>query len=227
MRIAWMLMAALVPVVVAGDVGAEEWDFEDARVGRVPTQWSTAKTGTGPGSVWKVVLDESAPKGPKVLAQVSSEGPKPLFNLCVADGTRFADVDLTVALKGVRGKIDQGGGPVWRYQDNDNYYVARINPLEWNYRVYKVVKGKRTKLASADVDVDENDPRADEDDALLGRWHLIRVVHRGDQIRCYLNGKLLLEADDDTLQAAGKVGLWTKADAVTRFDSLSVASPSK
>ena len=36
--------------------------------------------------------------------------------------------------------MDQGGGPVWRYQDANNYYIARMNPLEDNYRVYKVVE---------------------------------------------------------------------------------------
>ena len=51
------------------------------------------------------------------------------------------------------GKLDQGGGPVWRYQDANNYYVARMNPLEDNYRVYKVVAGKRTQLGSVDVKV--------------------------------------------------------------------------
>jgi hypothetical protein len=162
-----------------------------------------------------VLGDKSAPAGPKVLAQTSSEGPRPLFNLCVAETAKYADLDLTVALKATGGKIDQGGGPVWRYQDKDNYYIARINPLEANYRVYRVVKGKRTELASADVEKKES---------LAGQWYTIRIVHRGDLIRCYLNGKLRLEAGDDTLRTAGKVGLWTKADAVTSFDKLSVVT---
>ena len=227
MRIActFLMMAAV--TAAANNLPAQEWNFEDAAVGKLPQGWSTAKTGTGPGSVWKVIEDKTAPKGPKVLAQVSSEGPKPLFNLCVADKTSFKDLDLSVSVQGVKGKIDQGGGPLWRYQDKDNYYVVRINPLEWNYRLYKVVKGKRIQLASADVELADDDPRIDDDDALLKRWHLLRVVHQGDQIRCYLNGKLLLEAEDTSLPAAGKIGFWTKADAVTGFDRLSVAAPKK
>jgi hypothetical protein len=33
---------------------------------------------------------------------------------------------------------------------------------------------------------------------------------------------LLFEADDDTFDSAGRVGLWTKADSVTWFDDLEV-----
>jgi len=215
-----LLLAAALSVVVLADGGpaAKVWDFEDAKVGELPKWWSAAKTGEGPGNVWKVLEDKSAPAGPKVLAQTSSEGPPPLFNLCVAETAKYADLDLTVALKAVGGKIDQGGGPVWRYQDKDNYYVARMNPLEANYRVYRVVKGKRTELASADVEKKES---------LAGQWSTIRIVHRGDLIRCYLNGKPRLEVRDDTFRGAGKLGLWTKADAVTSFDKLSVAAISE
>jgi len=173
----------------------------------------------------QVLEDESAPAGPKVLGQVSAEGPKPLFCLCFAEETNYADVDLSVALKGVKGKIDQGGGPVWRLQDENNYYVARMNPLESNFRLYKVIDGKRSQLASADVDVPDED--LDADDPLLNKWHTIRVVHGGDQIQCYLNGELRLESQDSSIPNAGKIGLWVKADAVTSFDKLSVTAPSE
>ena len=57
-------------------------------------------------------------------------------------------MEVSVAFKAVEGKIDQGGGIVWRYQDANNYYIARYNPLEDNYRLYKVIAGKRTQLAT-------------------------------------------------------------------------------
>jgi len=202
---------------------AATWDFEDAEAGAVPAGWSVAKTGEGPGGEWQVLEDESAPAGPKVLGQVSLEGPKPIYCLCVADETSYADVELSVQFKGVQGKIDQGGGPVWRFQDENNYYVARMNPLESNFRLYKVIDGERTKLASADVDIPDED--LDADDPLLNKWHTIRVVHRGDQIQCSLNGGPPLEFQDSSITSAGKIGLWVKADAVTSFDNLTAAAP--
>ena len=38
------------------------------------------------------------------------------------------------------------------------------------------------------------------------------------------DGKKAIEWDDDTFKEAGKVGLWTKADAQTNFDDLKISS---
>ena len=209
MRCASMVLAMAAVLLASAGALAKQWDFEDATAGKLPEGWTAAKTGTGPGSVWKVVDDATAPKGPKVLAQTSSEGPRPLYNLCVAEGTSLANVELSVAIKAVQGKIDQGGGLVWRYKDAGNYYVVRVNPREANFRLYKVVGGKRTQIASADVE------------PLPRKWQTIRVVHQGDHIRCWLDGQLEIDAKDATLREPGRIGLWTKADAVSHFDNLS------
>jgi hypothetical protein len=179
-------------------------------IGQLPPDWLAARTGEGPGSVWKVVEDATAP-GHKALAQTSAAGPNRLFNLCVANRTSFRDLDLSVAFRPIAGKLDQGGGLVWRYIDAKNYYVARMNPLEDNYRVYKVVAGKRTQLATAPLKIDAS------------KWHTLRVVHVGKYIECYFDGKRYLDVNDETFPKAGKVGLWTKADAQTHFASFRAA----
>jgi hypothetical protein len=183
-------------------------NLKDAKRGELPKGWKAAKTGEGPGSAWKVRDDSTAPGGGKALAQTSSEGPNALFNLCIAEDTKFADVDMSVSLKANAGKIDRGGGLIWRCKDADNYYVARWNPLEDNFRVYKVEKGKRTQLGTADVKLPGD------------KWHVLRAVQKGGGIRCYLDGKLYLDVKDATFAKAGKIGLWTKADAQTSFAEL-------
>jgi hypothetical protein len=182
------------------------------KVGVLPTGWIEAKTGEGAGSVWKVVEDKTREDG-KAIAQTSSEGANRIFNLCVAQDTNYSGVDIELAIMAMSGEMDQGGGPVWRYTDANNYYVARVNPLEDNYRVYKVVEGKRIELGSMDVDV------------LAGKWHRLRVVHQGDHIQCFLNDQLRLDVHDGTFAQAGKIGLWTKADAVTYFSNLEAKQP--
>jgi hypothetical protein len=184
-------------------------NLENAPLGKLPQGWIAAKTGEGQGSVWRVVEDSTAPGG-KVLAQTSPDGPKPSFNLCVADKSNLLDVDLQVSFKAVAGIIDQGGGPVWRYKDAKNYYIARMNPLENNYRLYKVVDGKRTQLGSTDVK------------APAEKWHSLRIVQQGNRIQCYLNDKLEMDVKDDTFQEPGKIGFWTKADAQTYFTGLKI-----
>src|SRR5947209_574555 len=106
--------------------------FAKGDIGKVPEGWKAAQTNQGKGSVWKVVADATAPSGTGLVLAQTAESPSPVFNLCVATSTRSRDVQAGVAFKAVRGKNDQGGGLVWRYQDANNYYVARMNPLEDN-----------------------------------------------------------------------------------------------
>src|SRR4051794_6159528 len=133
----------LIIALFAGGANAEEpkavkHDFEGTKVGDMPKGWTVAKTGTGEGSVWKVAEDKTAPNGSKVLAQ-TAESPNAMFNLCVVNDSAFQDVEISVSFKAIKGKNDQGGGIVWRYKDEKNYYVARFNPLEDNYRLYHIV----------------------------------------------------------------------------------------
>ena len=45
---------------------------------------------------------------------------------------------------------------------------------------------------------------------------------KGREIFGYLDGKKLLEAEDSTFPDAGQIGLWSKADAQSHFDDLTV-----
>jgi hypothetical protein len=185
--------------------------FTKDEVGKLPRGWKADHTGKGEGSVWKVVADDTAPSKTGLVLAQTAEGPDALFNLCVAEDTKYADVEISVAFKAVKGKEDQGGGVVWRYIDGDNYYLCRMNPLESNFRVYKVEGGRRSTFQSKeDIKVP------------AGEWHTIKVKMAGDQIECFLDGKKYLEAKDSTFTKAGKVGLWSKADAQSYFDNLTV-----
>jgi hypothetical protein len=206
----WFSMGAI--ALLGANRAETTLSFKGAKVGELPKGWTAAKTGKGEGSVWKIVEDDTSPDGGKALAQVSPDGPNPLFNLCLANEPKVADVDLTISFKAIAGKRDQGGGPVWRYQDANNYYVCRMNPLEDNFRVYKVVSGKRMQLGTADVE------------APAGKWHTIRVVHRGDHIECSLNGKPLLDVKDEAVKGSGQIGLWTKSDAQTQFAGIKLTN---
>jgi len=133
-----------------------------------------------------------------------------VFNLVLSDDPLGADVGVSVHLRARQGRIDQGGGVVWRAKDAGNYYIARYNPLEANYRVYVVEDGRRRQLESAEVRLDAR------------AWHVLGVEMAGDHIECSLDDHKYLDVRDGTFTEPGKVGLWTKADAQTQFDDLSV-----
>ncbi len=197
---------------LAGSADSGVFGFTKADAGKLPAGWKADRTGKGDGSIWKVVADATGPgRTGYVLAQTAA-GERTVFNLCVVPEARFRDVELSAAFKAVRGELDQGGGLVWRYRDADNYYVARMNPLEDNYRFYKVVAGKRIQLATVEgIKIP------------AGAWHTLKVRHVGDRIECFLDGKKRIEATDRTFEQAGAVGLWTKADAQTAFDAFCAA----
>ena len=177
------------------------WDFESDQPGKI------AKGFSGQVGTWEVARDGDN----HVLAQ-KAKNDDDTFNVVLVDGTRYKDLDLSVRLKAVAGELDQGGGLVWRAKDKNNYYIARYNPLEDNFRVYKVEAGKRTQFQSAKIPGDT-------------KWHTLRVTMSGTKITCYLDGKKHLEADDSTFPDAGKIGLWSKADAQSYFDDLTVEAP--
>lgn len=183
------------------------WNFDNDEAAKVAKGFSS-ETGT-----WEVKKDDGAPSKPNVLAQTAAREKKE-YNVALATDVSCRDLELSVKFKSVAGKIDQGGGLVWRARDAKNYYIARFNPLEDNYRLYKVVDGVRTQLQDADL-------------KLPAGWHTLKIVMSGDQITCYCNDQKLLEAKDDTFKDAGKIGLWTKADAQTLFDDLTLTVKDK
>jgi len=186
------------------------WNFDNDKQGEIPVGFSSQVTGRGGPGKWEVIKDDIAPGIPNVIAQTSQEYSGYHFNMAVNEDEFYDNLELTVKFKGVEGHEDQGGGPVWRYQDNNNYYIARSNPLEDNFRVYKVVDGKRIKMDSTRLKVTS------------GEWHTIKILARKDQIQCFYDGQPYLEVTDDTFLKKGKIGLWTKADAVTYFDDIEV-----
>jgi hypothetical protein len=189
--------AVWISMAVAGDDTKRTWDFESDEPGM------SAKGFANEVGEWLVAKEGAN----KVLHQ-KAKNPDATFNVALAEGTSYKDVDISVKLRAIAGEVDRGGGVVWRAKDKSNYYICRYNPLEDNFRVYKVVDGVRTMFKNAKTAGDE-------------KWHSLRVTMAGPTITCYLDGQKLLEAEDGTFKEAGMIGLWSKADAQSYFDDLS------
>jgi len=207
----WVVTAATVVFCLAGCHTGDtetEWSFDTDALGSVPRGWEVAETaGTGTPAQWEVIDDGD---GDTVVAITKSENRGQTFNLLIAAGSQVADLEVAVKVKAISGTEDQGGGPIWRVIDADNYYIARWNPLENNFRVYYVKDGRRKQLASANVD------------AAADTWHEIEIEHVGNRIVAAFDDEELLDIEDATFTEAGSVGLWTKADAATAFNDVEV-----
>src|SRR5215472_16634023 len=159
---------------------------------------------------WKFVTGQWVRRpsgGRQVLAQVVETQP---WAVALLEEKKFDDVDVAVRFRPISGKEDASGGIILRAKDDRNYLLVRANALQNNFRLYTIVNGKRSTIASARV----TEPK-------LGVWHAIRVVATGSKIQAYLNGTKLLDHEDKTF-TDGWVGLWTKADSVTEFADLEI-----
>lgn len=206
MRMIVMVVLVLLfqaPALFAIDAspGDRKWDFEKDIVGQGAGAFRTAK------GTWSVADD----KGNRVLAQTARSADA-VFNVVVRTDVLFSDVDCSVRIKANEGIVDQGGGIVWRLKDARTYYVARYNPLEDSFRVYKVLDGKRTQLGSV---------KAPGDTA----WHTLHISMKGAKIHCTLDNKHDLNVEDESIRGFGRVGLWSKADAQSYFDDFTASGP--
>jgi hypothetical protein len=189
------------------------WDFDKIPEGALPAGWRVEATGQDKATAgWQVTADTQAPLGPGVLRlAATNHTQRGVFNLCWTPEVTFYEGEIAVFLRGNSGKIDQGGGPIWRVQDRNNYYIARYNPLEENVSIYYVKDGKRIMLGYSG--------RLELTDA----WHVLKISHRGGRIRAYLDGDMKLMVNSgEYISQKGGVGLWTKADAATSFDNFTV-----
>jgi hypothetical protein len=176
-----------------------KWDFAADRVGRPAAGF---RTGFGE---WTVAEDG----GKHVLAQ-TARNEDSAFNVTIRSDILYSDVDVRVRLKAVKGVVDQGGGVIWRLKNAKSYYLARYNPLEDSFRVYKVLDGKRFQLGSVRAPGNRN-------------WHTLRVSMKGAAIDAVLDDTIHINLEDNTIRGFGRVGLWTKSDAQSYFDDLAAS----
>jgi Domain of Unknown Function (DUF1080) len=211
-----LLLAATLALRVP--VAGQTVRFEGS-LGTLPAGWTVAMTHDGGAPKWEIARDDSAPSPPYVFAQVSQDQTAGRFPLAIWEKTSVRDGEISVAFKAVAGTVDQAAGIVWRYQDQNNYYIVRANALENNVVLYKVENGVRQSIApkglpSRSYGVKHPVP--------AGRWNKLRIVFKGSLFTVFFNGERLFETEDPTFAGSGRTGLWTKADSVTYFDDFEV-----
>lgn len=153
------------------------------------------------------IEDVTEARGGRALVQRATENE---FNVIVAPGGPYGDVDVSVRFAPISGREDASGGIVFRFAEG-RYYVIRANALEGNFRFYYYDLG-RHQIDSASVAA-----------PALGQWHKLRVRAEGDRVQGWLDDQALLDRRDGRY-TSGRVGLWTKADSVTAFDDLTIVA---
>jgi hypothetical protein len=198
----WVFLVGLQLLAADGRV----IDFDALPVGAMPPGWSVPAGVPGPPSRWEVRKDQTAPTQPYVLAQVSSDPAADRFPLAILDGVAFRDGDVSVRIKPVAG---QGGGLVWRYRDERNFYLVRANASDNTVGVYRVQNGQQSLvMAPAKYEISPN------------TWSILKISARGARFQVYLDHRRILEGHDSAFAGPGKVGLCTVAESY--FDDFRV-----
>jgi hypothetical protein len=167
-----------------------------------------AVTGSGQPGEWSIVRDDAT----QALAQTGTDSTDDRFPLAIYRPFSGRNVYVSIRFMPVSGKVDQAGGVIVRLTSAGDYYLARANALENNVRFYRVVGKKRQMIAGVDASVPS------------GVWHTLGIAARDDRFIILFNGRELFGATDAKVPGPGKVGLWTKADSVTWFESIKIKS---
>jgi hypothetical protein len=212
------LLPVAVLLAAMGSVArAEVFDFESASVDSMPPGWSVAMTNDGGQPRWAVVR---ADEGGQVLAQLSDDRTSQRFPLAILTTQQLRDGAISVRFKPVSGRVDQAAGLVWRYRDENNYYIVRANALEDNVVLYKVEDGNRVAISP----IGQQGEYGQKHEVPAGEWHTLSVQFLGRRFSVLFDGTKLYDVEDSTFTEPGRVGLWTKADSVTQFDDFEVSA---
>jgi hypothetical protein len=184
-------------------------DFESEVVGKTPSGFSQQNNNCDQSVNW--VMQE---QGDNKFVTQKNKNTGDCINLITSIMT-CKNLTLTAHVKAVGGEKVQGGGLVWRFIDNANYYRAGFNPLEKTFSLYKVVKGKTTEIQKATCDFG------------ISLWATMSIEANNSHILCWFNGEKLIDLNDKSLKKEGKIGFWTKADAETWFDELFILPKKK
>jgi hypothetical protein len=168
-------------------------------------------TGVGRTQVWEAVADKRG-LGGYALAETAGDPTDLRFPLCVCTEIVALDLDASLRLTIVSGTHEQAGGLMFRAQNANDYYVARVSALDGgSVKLYRMAGGRRAELGAKTVAVKTGEPLT------------LRVLAKQEQIEIFLNGNSVLKLTDRSLIAPGPVGVWSQSDSIVHFDSLLVA----
>jgi hypothetical protein len=173
----------------------DDFDFAASRTGK-PGKW--------------LVIDNDAGRG---LAQIETEPAEDRLPFAIYRPFSARDVYVSTRFMTISGKIDQAAGVFVRFRSPDDYYAVRAHAFENNVTLYRIVGGRREMIGSMEVNVTGQ------------AWHTLGIAARDDRLTVFFDGRELFVATDRRFPGPpSKVGLWTEANSMTLFESLTIGS---
>lgn len=217
--LAWFLSCALGLSVSGAEL---HFDFGEYPEGATLTNFHAALLGGGIPPEWKIISAD-VPSGfaafagktllmnhSTVLAQTSADMTAERYPMYIYDGATFDDFKFSTRFKVVSGIAEQMAGLVFRYQNPSNFDVVRISALGTNIACYKMADGEIVSPYARPLQIS------------AGTWHTLEVDCSGIYVDCLVDGQVVIKVIPDKLTLVGKLGFWTKSDAVSYFTDATV-----
>lgn len=130
------------------------------------------------------------------------------FPLAVHGDTKhFSSGTIRVQFKLVGGASDNNAGIAFNLKPNGEYLYLRYNTKDGNLALWQYKNGERARIAMGEPHVQ----------LPLNTWHDLEVSVTGRKLTASVSNKALTFAAELPEPIAGRVGLWTKRDAITVF----------
>jgi hypothetical protein len=209
------LLAAAVPGAVASSVAAETPRTVLHKVlasplvdeGSEPDGCAPAVSGLGGPALWQVRVERLLLDG-KALVETSAQAEPNRFPLCIADGPVAKNAEVELAFVPHAGGIARAAGIVLRFVDPQDFYLAEADAIAGTVRLLRVVNGERRELAGHTARL------------VADKAQTLKITAVDERFIVFLDGKVLLETHDAGIAAAGRFGVWSRADSRTSFGDL-------
>lgn len=198
------LLAACGPTASRSPANAITFDTSKAL-----DHFEFATAGDGKPGDWSIIENDAG----RVLAQIAADPTDNRFAFAIYRPFLGRDAYVSIRFMTISGETDQSAGVFVRFTSVDDYYVARASVLENNVGLYRVVAGKRQMIGCMEVNVPGQE------------WHTLGIAARDERLTVFFDDRELFVALDRRFPGPpGRVGLWTKADSMTWFESLKIGS---
>jgi hypothetical protein len=166
-------------------------------------------SGNGPPGEWFIIDHDAG----RALAPIDTQASENRLSFAIYRPFSGRDAYVSTRFMTLSGKLDQTAGIFVRFRSADDYYAVGANTIENNVNLYRVVAGKRDIIGCMEVNVSSQ------------AWHTLGIAARDDRLTVSFDGRELFVATDRRFPGPpGKVGLWTRADNMTWFESLKIGS---
>jgi hypothetical protein len=179
--------------------------------GSDPDGCTPAVNGFGGASAWEVRVERLLLDG-KALVESTRQAEQYRFPLCISDLPVAKDAEVALPFVLHDGGTARVAGIVLRFADPQDFYAVEADAMAGRVRFIRIVNGERREITSRAAELH------------FERAHTLGIKASGDSFGVSLDGKTLFEARDGAILAAGRFGIWSRADSLTSFGDLFITT---